>query len=249
MSGNKTDFFKQMRMIVEGHDPLMEQNNTAVVGILVNIVNTLGVKDDILPLLAAKMNGESTTLHEENLTEGRGWVKTVVGAIIGLAMALGGNAIMNIVQRMGGVPEEHRIYDVPMGSDVTGAYWGYRDDRLRESSSSFFHRMKAIVEGAYDSNANVVVLLADLISAIGAKEEFLDTAEAEGVINETILEESDRRGILAALLALILAFGAMIVNNVGARLAGRDDWIPMFDSSGNIAAYKHGSVYDPGRPE
>lgn len=254
MSGNKTDFFKQMRMIVEGHDPLMEQNDAAVSAILVNIINALGLKDDILPLLAAHVNGESTTLHESMLTEamlseGRGWIKTVVGLIIGLAMAMGGNAVMNIVQRMGGgVPQEHRVYDVPMGSDATGEYWGYRDNRLRESASSFFKRTKAIVEGAHSQNG-VIALLGDLLAAIGGKEEFLDAAQTDDVMNEAILEESDRRGILAALLALVLAFGAMVIDKVGAGLAGVANWTPLYTSSGNIAAWRNDTPHDPGRPE
>jgi hypothetical protein len=249
MSTSNSDFFKQMRMIAESRNVLAEGQNDAVVRILVNIVKSLGAEQEILPLLAANMNGQSTTLHESMLNEGRGWIKTVVGAIIGLAMALGGNAVMNIVQRMGGVPQEHRAYDVPMGSDVTGQYWGYRDDRLHEGSSSFFKRMKAIVEGAHAPNSGVAALLADLLAAIGGKEEFLDTAQADGVMNEAILEESDRRGIIAALLALILAFGAMVIDKVGAGLAGVANWTPLYTSSGNVAAWRNDAPHDPGRPE
>ena len=250
MSGNKTDFFKQMRMIVEGHSVLVEEQNGAVAGILVRITRAMGAENEVLPLLAAGMKGQSTTIQEGTLSEGRDWIKNVVSAIIGLAIALGGGAIYNIVQRMGGgVPEEHRVYDVPMGSSITGEYQGYRDGRLRESSSSFFHRMKAIVEGAYNPSSGVIALLVELIQAIGAKEDFVAAAEDVGM-SEAVLEESgNRRGIIAALVALILACGAMVADKVGVGLSGVDDWQPIFDSSGGVAAWRNERVYDPGRPE
>jgi len=233
---------KRLSGLNEGKNFLREDANS-VSTILANIVNALGLKDQVLPVLAARLQGQSSTVNEQQLDERRGKVDMIVGAILGLAIAIGGNAALKIVQALGGsgyVQPHERVY-VPTGSSVTGErYDYYTSDEIRESK-----RMKAITEGAGNAALAVIQLLVDLVAMIGAEEKFINAAQSA---NEEVLAEGDRRSIVKALLALIFAFGLSVAAGVFERLSGGSGEfdIPAFGPNGEVVGMRSGKIHDPG---
>jgi len=238
---------KNLAGLNEGKNFLREDANS-VSTILANIVNALGLKDQVLPVLAARLQGQSSTVNEQQLDERRGKVDMIVGAILGLAIAIGGNAALKIVQALGGsgyVQPHERVY-VPTGSSVTGErYDYYKSDEMRESTTSLLKRMKAITEGAGNAALAVIQLLVDLVAMIGAEEKFINAAQSA---NEEVLAEGDRRSIVKALLALIFAFGLSVAAGVFERLSGGSGEfdIPVFGPNGELLGKRSGTIHDPG---
>jgi len=239
---------KRLSGLNEGKNFLNEDDN-GVSTILAKIVNVLGAKDQVLPLLAARLRGQSSTVHEQQLDERRGGkVDMIVGAILGLAIAIGGNAALKIVNALGGsgYVQPHDRVCVPTGSSVTGErYDYYTSDEMRESTTSLLKRMKMITEG-YAGNAALAViqLLVDLVAMIGAEEKFINAAQSA---NEEVLAEGDRRSIIKALLALIFAFGLSVAAGVAERLSGGSGEfdIPAFGPNGEVVGMRSGKIHRP----